>query len=60
MPRRIGSALGRQALKTTTKMLPETVLVPVDPMSVTLISRPDTPRFRKSNAVIVPTFVRES
>ena len=40
---------------------PETVfLVPVEPMIVTLISRPDTPRLRRSSFTTLPTFVRLS
>ena len=39
---------------------PDTFFVPSDPINVTLISRPDTPRSRRSSAVIVPTFVRLS
>ena len=40
---------------------PDTVfLVPVEPMIVTLISRPDTPRLRRSSFTTLPTFVRLS
>src|SRR5687767_7596612 len=55
-----GSSLGRAALNTERNTDPDTFLVPSEPISVTLISRPDTPRFRRSSAVIVPTFVRLS
>src|SRR3954447_1935383 len=55
-----GSVGGRRALKIDRKTSPETVFVARDPMSVTLISRPDTPRFRRSSEITVPTLVRES
>ena len=51
---------GRAALKIERKTSAETVFFPFDPMSVTLISRPETPRSRRSRAVSVPTFVRVS
>ena len=58
--RSIGSADGRPALKTERKTSPDTFFVPAEPMRVTLISRPETPVFRRSSAVSVPTRVRES
>ncbi len=58
--RSIGSAVGRPALNTDRKTSPETVFVPVEPIRVTLISRPETPRSRRSIALSVPTAVRGS
>ena len=55
-----GSVDGRRALNTERKTSPDTDFLPADPMSVTLISRPDTPRFRRSSASSVPTLVRGS
>ena len=60
MLRIIGSADGRFALKTDRKTSPDTFFVPALPMRVTLMSRPDTPRSRRSSVVSVPTFVRAS
>ena len=51
---------GRPALKTDRKTSPETFLEPADPIRVTLINRPDTPRLRRSIAFSVPTLVRGS
>ena len=49
------------ALITDRNTSPETVFfVPVEPMIVTLISRPDTPRLRRSSFTTLPTFVRLS
>ena len=42
-----GRPAGRRALKTARKTSPETVFVPSEPMSVTLTSRPETPRSRE-------------
>ena len=53
-----GSVAGRRALKIDRKTSPETVFVARDPISVTLISRPETPRFRRSSEISVPTLVR--
>src|SRR6476661_7402998 len=58
--RSIGSRVGRWALKTYRNTLPDTVLVPSEPTSVTLTSRPETPRWVRSRAVSAPTFVRGS
>ena len=54
--RSIGSPLGRDRLRIDRKTSPETFFLPLEPMSVTLISRPETPRSRRSSAVSVPTF----
>src|SRR6476659_7016632 len=59
-PRKDGSAAGVAALKTDRKTSPDTVLLPVLPTSVTLMSRRETPRLERSRPLIVPTFVRES
>ncbi len=55
-----GSVAGVSALKTELKTAPETVFVPRLPVSVTLISRPDTPTFDRSRPASSPTFVRSS
>ena len=55
-----GSPLGRWALKALTKTWPETVLLPPDPHNVTLMRRPETPRFERLSAASVPTAVRVS
>ena len=47
-------------MKTDRKTSPDTVFVPAEPIRVTLMSRPETPRLRRSSAVSVPTFVRAS
>jgi hypothetical protein len=48
------------ALKTDRKTSPETRFDPVVPMTVTLMSRPDTPRRERSSLESDPTFVLES
>jgi len=55
-----GSVAGVHVLKTDLKISAETVVVRVDPTSVTLISRPDTPRRLRSSRASDPTFVRGS
>ena len=55
-----GSVAGDSALKTDRNTAPETRFVPRLPVSVTLMSRPETPTFDRSRAVSEPTFVRAS
>src|SRR5438552_15188295 len=55
-----GSAVGLLALKTDRKISPETVFEPSEPLRVTLISRPDTPRRERSRDARPPTAVRGS
>ena len=47
-------------MKTVRKISPETFFVAAVPMSVTLISRPETPRRERSSRLIDPTLVLES
>src|SRR4029079_9318351 len=55
-----GSPAGRLALNTDRNTSPDTVFDPSDPVSVTLISRPDTPRRERSSRIDVPAAVRRS
>jgi len=60
VPRSGGSAAGFAALNTARNTSPDTVFVPRSPVTVTLIRRPDTPRFERSMPVRAPTAVRGS
>ena len=55
-----GSVAGVYWLKIERKTSPETVSVPSEPTRVTLMTRPDTPRFDRSIALSAPTFDRGS
>ncbi len=55
-----GSPDGLWLLKTATKTSPDTVRIPPEPNSDTLMSRPDTPRKLSDHPVSVPTLVRLS